>query len=498
MADQRRPNQPYTGDTIPMQVPPPTATPRRQPPPPTPTPSRDTSRRRPPPPGGSHRRPLAPPARPQRRRGPGWWLRLAGWLLLLAIVVALAGLIVFQQRVARTVALADLRANRPPAYPLVTPMNVLLLGVDLREGHIDEGVRSDTMLLLHLDPPGAWGSLLSIPRDSLVDIPGFGQGKINAAFNFGYNNAAQLHGEGADPVASGAALAADTVERFLNLPAQGQRINYVVTINFDGFASMVDAVGGIEVDVPFEIVDPEYPTEDFGYMTIRIPAGRQRMDGTTALQYVRTRHADSDFGRAERQQQVVQAIIAALRDRPALLRPFAALRLMEAAGEATRTTLPVGRLDALLLAAMLTRLEPDSLAQHRITPETVPVQEFGSDLVWDQAGLQALLRQWLSAPGEEQEAATIQVLNGAGVGGVAGRLTEDLRAQGFTVTTPGNTDLTPTSQIIDYGDHPATRRRLSRALGGLRVVEGSSMDAPPGVTIVVVLGEDYRAYWRDR
>lgn len=413
-------------------------------------------------------------------------------------MVALAGLIVFQQRVARTVALADLRANRPPAYPLVTPMNILLLGVDLRAGHIDEGVRSDSIMLLHLDPAGAWGSLLSIPRDSVAEVPGFGQSKINAAFNFGYNNAAQLHGEGADPVASGAALAADTVERFLNLPALGQRINYVATINFDGFANMVDAVGGIEVDVPVEIVDTEYPTDDFGYMTIRIPAGRQRMDGATALQYVRTRHADSDFGRAERQQQVVRAIVAALRDRPALLQPFAGLRLIEAAGAATRTTLPIGRLDALLMAAMLTRIEPDSIAQHRISPETVAVQEHGSDLVWDQAGLQALLRQWLTAPGEEQEAATIQVLNGAGVDGVAGRLTDALRAQGFTVTTPGNTELTPTSQIIDYGDHPATRRRLSRALGSLPVVEGSSMDAPPGVAIVVVLGEDYANYWRDR
>jgi polyisoprenyl-teichoic acid--peptidoglycan teichoic acid transferase len=428
----------------------------------------------------------------------GWWLRLTGWLLLLGIIAALAGLIVFQQRVARTVALADLRDNRPPAYPLVTPMNMLLLGVDLREGHLDEGVRSDTIMLLHLDPPGAWGSLLSIPRDSVADIPGFGQSKINAAFNFGYNNATLLHDDGVDPVASGAALAADTAEQFLNLPAQGQRINYVATINFDGFAKMVDAVGGIEVDVPFEIVDTEYPTEDFGIMTIRIPAGRQRMDGTTALQYVRTRHADSDFGRAERQQQVVQAIVAALRDRPALLRPFAALRLMEAAGEATRTTLPVGRLDALLMAAMLTRVEPESIAQHRISPETVPVQEFGSDLVWDQAGIQELLRQWLTAPGEEQEAATIQVLNGAGVGGVAGRLTENLRAQGFTVTTPGNADLTTASQIIDYGDHPATRRRLSRALGGLDVIEGSSVDAPPGVGIVVILGEDYGNYWRER
>jgi polyisoprenyl-teichoic acid--peptidoglycan teichoic acid transferase len=71
---------------------------------------------------------------------------------------------------------------------------------------------------------------------------------------------------------------------------------------------VVDAVGGVEVDVPRTIVDPNYPTEDYGVQTIRFEAGPQQMDAERALIYVRTRHQDSDFGRAARQQQVIQAV----------------------------------------------------------------------------------------------------------------------------------------------------------------------------------------------
>lgn len=225
------------------------------------------------------------------------WLRRGLLLLLVLLLLTIGGVLVFQQRVAAKVRMPDVRQSRPPGNLLLAPMNILLLGVDLRQDSPGEGVRSDTLILLHLDPGGGWASMLSIPRDTFTAIPDFGENKINTAFARGYENA-EAYGSGTPPTAAGAALAADTVEEFLGLRAQGQRINYVATINFNGFAKMIDAIGGINVDVPFEIIDEEYPTEDFGTMTVRIPAGPQRMDGTTALQYVRTRHVDSDFGRA--------------------------------------------------------------------------------------------------------------------------------------------------------------------------------------------------------
>lgn len=419
-------------------------------------------------------------------------------LLIVGSVVALVGVLVFQQRVAGKVALADVRQNRPRGQLLVQPMNILLLGVDLRENAPEEGIRSDTLMLLHLDPAGGWASLLSIPRDTATNIPGFGEAKINTAFANGYNNAGELYGADTEPMAGGAALAADTVEQFLNLPAQNQRIDYVATINFNGFARMIDAIGGIEVDVPYEIVDTEYPTEDFGYTTITIPAGRQQLDGETALQYVRTRHAGrSDFDRTQRQQQVIQGIVQKLRDQPLLLRPIAALRLVDAAGDATRTTLPVGRLDALLMGAMISRIDPASIGRYQLDPQNGGLaQEIGSDLYWDPAAVQALVREALSPPGEAKEAATIQVQNGVGVAGIAGQVTAGLREAQFTLTSATDAEPAERSVIIDYGDNPITRARLSRVLGNMPVQEGSTAGAPPDADIVVLLGSDYEQYWQ--
>jgi LCP family protein required for cell wall assembly len=481
---RRRPgNKSYTGETIPMHTP-------------------DTQRSHPPgAPDPRYQRPqVRPPILPPQRRpfSVARWLRRFMFVLIVGLIVACVGTFMFQQRIAGKVALRDVRQNRPPTNALISAMNVLLLGVDLRQDHPDEGIRSDTLILLHLDPSGGWGSLLSIPRDSVADIEGFGENKINTAFARGYENAESLYGPGTDPTAAGAALAANTVEQFLGLRDFNARINYVATINFNGFAQMIDAIGGIEVDVPREITDDAYPTEDFGTMTVHFDAGLQQMNGEKALQYVRTRHADSDFGRAQRQQQVIRAIIQALRDQPLVLRPIAGMRLIDAAGDATKTTMSVGRPDALLLALMLARVDPEQIAQYRIDPENVGLQEYGSDLVWDRGGVQALVREALTPPGEAQEQATIQVQNGAGVAGIAGLLTQDLANQGFTTMTADNAEPQPHSQIIDYGDHPTTRQRLSRTLGGMPIIEGSSADAPPGVDIAVVLGEDYTSYWNDR
>jgi hypothetical protein len=213
---------------------------------------------------------------------------------------------------------------------------------------------------------------------------------------------------------------------------------------------------------------------------------------------VRTRHADSDFGRAQRQQQVIRALVQALREQPALLRPIAAMRLVNAASDATRTTVPIGRPDALLMSALLARLDPSQLAQYRLDPEQISVQEFGSDLVWDPAGVQAVVREALSPPGEAKEQATIQVQNGVGTAGIATRLTTALARSSFITADPGDSDTTEQSQIIDYGDNPATRDRLSKVLGGMPVQEGSSDEAPVGVDIVVRLGADYEQYWRER
>ena len=415
--------------------------------------------------------------------------------LVALLVLACVGLVVVQQQVARAVALRDLRANRPVVKPLLTPMNILLLGVDSRPDHPEEGIRSDSLLLLRLDPAGGWANLLTIPRDSLANVPDFGEAKINTAFARGYDGATQRYGEDAEPTAAGASLAAETVEDFLQLRELGTRVDYIATVNFDGFAHMIDSIGGIDVDVPRTIVDDEYPTPDFGTMRIEIPAGRQHFDGTRALQYVRTRHADSDFGRAQRQQQVLGAMVAKIRGQAPPMQLVAGLRLLRASGAAIRTTLPLGRPDAFLLGLLLLRLDPGEIGQLRIEPERVPLlAERGSDLVWDEQGVQELAREALRRPAEVPEEAVVQVANGAGVTGLAGRVSALLAAEGFSVVEPVTGEQSSRSLLVDYTGKPRTRERLRGLLRNIPVEERSPSEAPPGVDLVVLLGDDQERF----
>lgn len=174
--------------------------------------------------------------------------------------------------------------------------NVLILGLDRRpeQGYT---VRSDVVMIVTAYPRGPRLGLLSIPRDLYIEIPRYGSNRINTAHFWGER---EVTGGGPD-------LAMETVTHNFGVP-----VDHYVRVDFEGFRAVVDAVGGVEVVVERPIVDYSYPTDDYGTMRIEIPAGPQHMDGERALQYVRTRRGASDFERAERQQQVVKAIIRRL------------------------------------------------------------------------------------------------------------------------------------------------------------------------------------------
>jgi anionic cell wall polymer biosynthesis LytR-Cps2A-Psr (LCP) family protein len=182
------------------------------------------------PPGRAPRLPIAP-------RRISWRLLRRG--LLIAAVVLLLLLIVFYlqiRSVAGRIVVDDVRPNAPIASPLTGGMNLLIVGVDERAGHPEEGVRSDTLILVHLDALGRWASMLSIPRDTLVELPDIGSTKINTAYGQGYAAAEALYRPGTTPQQGGMALAAQTVERLLMLPERGQHVDAIALINFDGFA----------------------------------------------------------------------------------------------------------------------------------------------------------------------------------------------------------------------------------------------------------------------
>ncbi|GAB4202733.1 MAG: LCP family protein [Roseiflexaceae bacterium] len=438
--------------------------------------------------------PAVPPRRIPRPRSQVWpVLRLVLGGVLVALLLGL-GLTYWQ--VSSLAGQLVVRDVRPPA-PLVSlagGMNVLIIGVDERPDHPEEGVRSDTLMLAHLDSGGRWASLLSIPRDTLVELPGVGPTKINVAYGEGYASAQERYGASASPREGGMALAGQTVEQVLNLRARGQRVDYVAQVNFDGFAAIIDALGGITIDVPKRIVDTEYPTPDFGTRRIEFEPGVQRMDGERALIYARTRHADSDFDRGARQQQVLRAIMAEVRGRGPLGQALLLPRLGAGLEGTVATTLPFARPDMLASLLWLAGgLNPDEIGQVRLSPEIDPAfqQDAAFNLIWSEAGIRAALDAWLTRPSEAAEAARVQVLNGTGVGGLAGRVTGELEGAGFTVLRAADapsTDVQRTT-VYDLGGKPRTSRRLADLLKA-ELRQG----APEGVTteadIVVVLGRD--------
>jgi LCP family protein required for cell wall assembly len=382
--------------------------------------------------------------------------------------------------------------------PLHESINVLLIGVDKRPNP-DDGVRSDTLILVHLDPQAKWASMLSIPRDSVVVIPHLGQAKINAAYAYGFANAAEIYGAGTEPDAGGGALVAETVEQFLRV-----KIDYTAQVDFHGFETLVDSVGGVVVDVPAPLMDAEYPTDDYGVERVYIPAGLQVLNGHTALIYARSRHASTDFDRGKRQQTVLRALLEQVRARGLLANISTLPAWAEVLEQNIRTTLPVKDLSMINgLAGLARELKSDRIAQFSINPNDVVLDsEDGSDLHWNRADVAALVARWQAGPrADSAEAGRVQVLNGAQVDGIAGKVSDYLRAQGFALADPGQAPQAyEHTLIIDYTDQPQTRQRLADALGidprYVQTKPGPDAPPPPYQTdIVLIVGGDYQKRW---
>ncbi len=176
----------------------------------------------------------------------------------------------------------------------VSRFTVLVMGLDRRPGETGLAYRTDTMLLVSIDPTTQGIGILSIPRDLYVEVPGYSElQRVNTPMVLG-----ELRQPGFGPD-----LAMQTVQYNL-----GIRIHDFLAVDFNTFIRFIDSIGGIPMNVPYNISDPLYPDMNYGYDPFYIRAGEQVLDGVTALKYARTRHGDSDFQRAQRQQDVMYAI----------------------------------------------------------------------------------------------------------------------------------------------------------------------------------------------
>ncbi|GGG79398.1 LCP family protein [Corynebacterium pelargi] len=301
-------------------------------------------------------------ARQPRRRPRLGCLGTLRWVVAAVVVLVLVGGLWVDAKLNR------IDAQPPQHIANTAGTNWLLVGSDSRTDLSEEDVqrlgtggdigsmRTDTIMLLHL-PTFGKATLLSIPRDSYVNIPGYGMDKINAAFSLG-----------------GAPLLEQTVEE-----ATGLRIDHYAEIGMGGLANVVDAAGGIEVCPPEPIDDP--------LANLNIQAGCQRVDGPTALGYVRTRATSmGDLDRVQRQREFFSALVNKLTSPGTFLNPFRVLpTISTVAGAFT-----VDKKDHVWHLARV------ALAMHSgIETTTVPVGGFadtdvGNVVLWDEPAAQEL------------------------------------------------------------------------------------------------------------
>lgn len=201
-------------------------------------------------------------------------------------------------------------------------INILLLGIG-GKGHPGQNL-TDTIMMVSLNTRTNQVALYSIPRDMYVEIPDRNySAKINTVYQIG------LSGTKNDP-ASGANLIVKTVEELT-----AQKINYYAILNFGGFEKIIDTIGGINVTSERDINDPSYPGPSYSYEPFKLEKGFHHLDGATALKYARERHNDpeGDFGRAKRQQEVLQSAKNKIFSAGTFLNPIEVNSLFDALGE---------------------------------------------------------------------------------------------------------------------------------------------------------------------
>ena len=362
-------------------------------------------------------------------------------------------------------------------------INILLLGVDQRPDEVGSPSRTDTMIIVTIDPYSKSAGMLSLPRDLWVPIPLDDRNPIEDRIN-----TAHFLGEWRKYPGGGPALAKKTVQYNF-----GVKIHYYAKVDFTGFRRLVDALGGIDIDVPVALYDNEYPTDDYGVTTIYIPKGRQHLNGEQALQYARSRHQDSDFGRMKRQQQV----LLALRDRALQLDVIPRLpQLAMEYRDVVKTDISLQEM--LALAAIAREIKSDKIIARSIEGSAVnPIRTaMGADiLVPVRKEIEKIVSEVFFDARLREEDARVLVLNGAKVPGLASQAAALLERRGFRNVSVGNVEDGHAYEGVTIIDHTGKKYTVGR-LADLFKVPPQRIEAGRTLTdtvdITVILGNGVR------
>jgi LCP family protein required for cell wall assembly len=361
------------------------------------------------------------------------------------------------------------------------PFYMVLMGSDTRPGQSQQ--RSDSLMVARIDPKNKKIQIMSLPRDSRVDIPGYGINKINAAAVWG-----------------GPSLVIKTVKKLTGLP-----ISHYVNLNFNGFRDVVDAIGGVWIDVPQDIYDTQASAYGKAYATVK--KGYQKLDGRHALTFVRTRHTlvDGDFGRMRNQQAFIKALAS---QALSLSNMFKASAIIEAIADNLDTDLtPAQMADLVLQFKGMKSSEIDSAN----APGGSKYMDGISWVVLDQVKLDVMLGRMKKGqpliatkaegtPASSTESSTVKpgdfqitVRNGAGVSGLGKQCADFLGKKGFKVSETSNmTQYVYGRTLIVYKKGFEAQANFTReTLGFGDVIPAAGMYAFD-TQVMVVIGKDWK------
>jgi LCP family protein required for cell wall assembly len=410
------------------------------------------------------------------------------------------------------VRVAEASVNRTDALPATgnsdvngmghagSEMNLLLVGMDSRDGltpeqqqefstgEADGVLNTDSMMLVHVPADGSAASFVSLPRDTYVTIPGYGQGRLNSAYARGYNDA-----EGSDRVrdAAGAQLLIQTVSQF-----SGLQIDHFAEIDLLGFVNLSTIVGGVEVNLCRATSDP--------YSGANFPAGVQTISGGDALSFVRQRHGlpHWDLDRVVRQQVYLGGMLRNILSSDLLLDLDKQQDVVEQVGSSV--TFDQG-LDIFELASQMQNVQPGNitfqtipgLTEARIDgadvlepPSQDDVEDFFASLAAAETAAPTTTPPAPTTPAPTLSPASVivGVLNGSGVTGAAATAATTLVGAGFHAASNGNADPLATTTVRHHtGDEAAAALVATQVPGAAVVVD----DAVPAGVVQLVIGTDF-------
>lgn len=379
----------------------------------------------------------------------------------------------------------------PEPWDGISRVNLLLMGLDSRDWEAGDIPRTDTMILLTLDPLNKTAGIISIPRDLWVSIPGYDYDKINTAYRVGELN--NLPG-------GGPALASQTVEELLGVP-----VHYYAQIDFQAFVDFIDHIEGVRLTFD----EPMVLDRRGKWNTVTIEPGTITLPGEYALAYIRSRSTEGgDFDRAQRQQNLIMAV----RDRilefdmlPTLVANAPEIYSDLSGGVNTNLSLN----QTIQLAWSVMDVERDQITQVIISNEYVTLGKSptGLDILKPIPDKIRLLRDEVFNTGGAlgpvaegdllervaQEGARVSVRNGSYQAGLAATTAAWLREQGVNVVEETDAAYTVYSQLTIYNSTPYALQYLAETMNLLSSSIFNEYTTNPAVDIVVVLGDDWAA-----